>query len=168
MKSCYQGECEFQIDQEGSVAQWIEHQTLNTWMAARRGFEPDWCQKFCELLVPLSKALYSNCSVVQRSRKAVGPMYMYLNINTSVHVKERHRLFEKNRGSSRYCWLYFKTALIYWRFQSMGQGPLWLFWVPKVQLICTQCNNTQTYEVCTNNRRRSYFALWTKYLLPLR
>ena len=31
---------------EGSVAQWIEHQTLNTWMTARRGFEPDWCQKF--------------------------------------------------------------------------------------------------------------------------
>ena len=31
---------------EGSVAQWIEHQTLNTWMAARRGFEPDWCHKF--------------------------------------------------------------------------------------------------------------------------
>ena len=28
-----------------------------------------------------------------RSRKAVGPVYMNLNINTSVHVKERHRLF---------------------------------------------------------------------------
>ena len=28
------------------------------------------------LLVPLSKALYSNCSVVRRSRKAVGPAYM--------------------------------------------------------------------------------------------
>ena len=26
-------------------------------------------------------------SVVQRSRKAVGPVYMYVNINTSVHIK---------------------------------------------------------------------------------
>ena len=25
------------------------------------------------------------------------------NINTSVHDKERHRLFEKSKGSSRYC-----------------------------------------------------------------
>ena len=32
----------------GSVAQWMEHQTLNTWMAARRGFEPDWCQNLCD------------------------------------------------------------------------------------------------------------------------
>ena len=81
-------------------------------------------KNLCELPVPLSKALYSNCSVVRRLRKAVGPVYMYLNINTSVHVKERHRLFEKSRGSSRYCWLYFKTTLIYSRFQSMGQGRL--------------------------------------------
>ena len=36
--------------------------------------------------------------MVWRSRKAVGPVYMYLNINTSVHVKECHRLFEKSRG----------------------------------------------------------------------
>ena len=28
---------------EGSAAQWIEHQTLNTWMSARRGLESDWC-----------------------------------------------------------------------------------------------------------------------------
>ena len=66
----------------------------------QRGFEPLWCQISTTLLVPLSKALYSNCSMVQRSRKAVGPMYMYLN---SMHVKERHRLFEMRRGSSRYC-----------------------------------------------------------------
>ena len=40
---------EVYVDQrsiEGSVTQWIEHQTLNTWMTARRGFESDWCQKF--------------------------------------------------------------------------------------------------------------------------
>ena len=60
-------------------------------------------------LVSLSKALYSNCSVGRRSRKAVGPVYMYLNINminTSVHVKERHSLTgysKKSRGSSQYC-----------------------------------------------------------------
>ena len=59
--------------------------------------------KICvTLLVPLSKVLYSNCSVVQRSHKSIGPMYMYLNINTSVHVKECHRLLEKSRGSSQY------------------------------------------------------------------
>ena len=58
--------------------------------------------------------------MVRRSRKAVGPVYMYLNINTSVHVKERHRLFEKSRGSSQYRWLYFKTTLIYSRFQEYG------------------------------------------------
>ena len=62
------------------------------------GSSPTGATNLCELLVPLSKALYSNCSVVRRSRKAVGPVYMYLNINTSVHVKERHRLFEKSRG----------------------------------------------------------------------
>ena len=103
--------------------------------------------QMCELLVPLSKALYSNCSVVQRSRKAVGPVYMYLNINTSVHVKERHRLFEKSRGSSRYCWLYFKHTFIY----SRTRG--------KVQLVCTQCVNTQAYEVSTNNGRRRALSL---------
>ena len=72
-------------------------------------------------LMPLSKVLYSNCSVVRRSRKAVSPVYMYLNINTSVHVKEHHRLFEKSRGSSRNCW-YFKTALIYSRFRVWSKG----------------------------------------------
>ena len=73
---------------------------------SRPGFvqsSPTGAKIFVTLLVPLSKALYSNCSVVRRSRKAVGPVYMYLNINTSVHVKERHRLFVKSRGSSRYC-----------------------------------------------------------------
>ena len=94
------------------------------------GSSPNGAKLFVSLLVPLGKALYSNCSVVRRSRKAVGPVYMYLNINTSVHVKERHRLFVKSRGSSRYCWLYFKTTLIYSRFQSMGQGRLWPVWVP--------------------------------------
>ena len=68
---------------EGSVAQWIEHQTMNTWMTPRRGFEPLWCQISASLLVPLSKVLYSNCSVIRRSCKAIGPVYMYLNINTS-------------------------------------------------------------------------------------
>ena len=61
------------------------------------GSSPTGATNLCELLVPLNKALYSNCSVVRRSRKAVGPVYMYLNINTSVDVKERHRLFEKSR-----------------------------------------------------------------------
>ena len=65
------------------------------------GSSPTGAKNLCELLVPLSKALYSNCFVVRRSRKAVGPVYMYLNINTSVHDKERHRLFEKSRGLSR-------------------------------------------------------------------
>ena len=70
---------------------------------------PAWVQatvvpKICvRLLVPLSKALYSTCSVIRRSHKAVVPMYMYLNIDTSVHVKEYQRLFEMSRGSSRYC-----------------------------------------------------------------
>ena len=31
-----------------SVAQWIEHPTLNTWMTARRGFESNWCQNLCD------------------------------------------------------------------------------------------------------------------------
>ena len=106
------------------------------------GSSPTGATNLCELLVPLSKALYSNCSVVRRSRKAVGPVCMYLNINTSVHVKERHRLFEKSRGSSRYCWLYFKNTFIY----SRTRG--------KVQLVCTQCVNTQAYEVSINNGRR--------------
>ena len=85
------------------MAQWIEHQTLNTLMTPGVGSSPTGAKIFVTLLVPLGKALYSNCSVVRRSRKAVGPVYMYLNINTSVHVKERHRLFVKSRGSSRYC-----------------------------------------------------------------
>ena len=106
------------------------------------GSSPTDATNLCELHVPLSKALYSNCSVVRRSRKAVGPVYMYLNINTSMHVKERHRLFEKSRGSSRYCWLYFKNTFIY----SRTRG--------KVQLVCTQCVNTQAYEFSTNNRGR--------------
>ena len=112
-------------------AQWIKHQTLNTWMTPGVGSSPTGAKIFVTLLVPLGKALYSNCSVVRRSRKAVGPVYMYLNINTSVHVKERHRLNSKGRRSSRYCWLYFKTTLIYSWFQSMGQGWLWPIWVPK-------------------------------------
>ena len=38
------------------------------------------CDTSCALA--LGKALYSiNCSVVRRSRRAVGPVYMYLNIN---------------------------------------------------------------------------------------
>ena len=97
----------------------------------RRGFESNWCQNLCDAsCTPGQGTLLYNCSVVRRSRKAVGPVYMYLNINTSVHVKERHRLFVKSRGSSQYCWLYFKTTLIYSRFQSMGQGRLWPVWVP--------------------------------------
>ena len=100
------------------------------------GWSPTGAKIFVTLFVTLGKALYSNCSVVQRSRKAVSPVYMYLNINTSVHVKERHRLFEKSRGSSWYCWMYFKTTLIYSRFQSMGQGRLWPIWVPKISTAC--------------------------------
>ena len=58
---------------------------------------PAWCQNLCDTSVPLSKALYSNCSVVLRSHKAVGPVYMYSNINTSLHIKEWHRLLKKSR-----------------------------------------------------------------------
>ena len=72
------------------------------------------------------------------------------DINTSVHVKERHWLFEKSRGSSRYCWLYFKNTFIY----SRTRG--------KVQLVCTQCVNTQAYEVSTNNGRRRRRRFVTK------
>ena len=121
---------------EGSVEQWIEHQTLNTWMTLGVGSSPTGAKIFVTLLVLLGKALHSNCSVVRRSCKVFGPVYMYLNINTSVHDKERHRLFEKSWGSSRYCWLYFKTTFIYSRFQSMGQGQLWLVWVPKISTAC--------------------------------
>ena len=98
--------------EEGSMSQWIEHQTMNTWMTPQCGFESPWCQISATLLVPLSKALYSNCSMVRRSRKAVSPVYMYLNIrlNISLHVKERHRLFKKSRGLSWYCLLYFKNT----------------------------------------------------------
>ena len=120
---------------------------MNTWMTPRCGFEPLWCQISATMLVPLNKAFYSNCSVVWRSCKAVGPMYMYLNSNTSVYVKERHGLFEKSRGSSRYCSLYFKTTFIY----SRTGG--------KVQLVCTQCVNTQTYEFSTNKGRRSFLTI---------
>ena len=87
-------------------------------------------------------ANYSNWSMVRRSRKAVGTVYMYLNINTSVHVKEHHRLFVKSRGSFWYCWLYFKNTFIH----SRTRG--------KVQHVCTQCVNTKTYEFSTNNGRR--------------
>ena len=117
------------VDVDKNVVQWIEHQTLNTWMTPRRGFEPPWCQILCDASCPSEQGTYSNCSVFRRSRKAVGPVYLYLNINTSVHIKECHKLFEKSRGSSRYCWLYFKTTLIYSRFQSIWQGRLWPVWV---------------------------------------
>ena len=42
------------------------------------GSSPTGAKIFVTLLVPLGKAIYSNCSVVRRSRKAVGPVYMYL------------------------------------------------------------------------------------------
>ena len=86
------------------------------------GSSPTGAKIFVSLLVPLGKALYSNCSVVWRSRKAVGPVYMYLNINTSVHVKERHRLF-KSRGSSRYSGLQ-KMFSLSGTFISNGQNFL--------------------------------------------
>ena len=92
---------------------------------SRRGFESNWCQNLSDASCAPGQG-YSNCSMVRRSLKAVGPVYMYLNIDTSVHVKERHRLFVKSRGSSRYCWLYFKTTYthlpVYSRFQTRVWG----------------------------------------------
>ena len=50
------------------------------------------------LLVPLSKALYSNCFMVWRSRKAVRPLYMCLNIYTRVHIKRMSQAIRKEQG----------------------------------------------------------------------
>ena len=115
-------------------------------------------------LCALSKALHSTCSVLQRARSAVSPVYMYFWHSCSVHVKECHRLFGKSRGSSRYCWLYFKTTLIYSRFQSMGKGDCGLFESPKLSTACLYAANTQTYvEVSTNSgrsRRRRSAESW--------
>ena len=56
--------------------------------------------------------------------RRVSPVHMYLHIYTSVHVKQRHRLFEKRRGWSRYCWLYFKTTFIFSRTRGKVQDSL--------------------------------------------
>ena len=46
--------------------------------------------------VSLDKPLYSNCSMVQRSRKAISPICS--TFHTLSDVKEHHGLFEKSRG----------------------------------------------------------------------
>ena len=81
---------------------------LNTWIATRHGFEPDWCHKFvwASCAPALSKALYSNCSMVRRSRKAVDPVYMYINIYSYIStlfpclwlVKRPHVTMHKYRS----------------------------------------------------------------------
>ena len=48
------------------------------------------------LFVALDKALYSDCSVARRSRKAVDPTWN--TFHTLLDVKERHGLFENSRG----------------------------------------------------------------------
>ena len=73
-----------------------------------------------------SRSANSEGTLSFRFRVHICVLYIFL---TCVHVKERHRLFKKSMGWSRYCWLYFKTTLIYSRFQSMGQGRLWSVWV---------------------------------------
>ena len=115
---------------KGSVAQWVKHQTMNTWMTSRRGFEPPWCQISATLLVPLSKALYSNCSVVRRSSKAVGPVFMYLNINTSVDDKNVTG-YSKTAGDHPS-----PVDCTPSKLHSSTLGP-----EEKVQLVCTQCRN---------------------------
>ena len=47
------------------------------------------------LFVSLDKALYSNCSVVQMSHKAVGPIWS--TFHTLSCVKECHGIFKKSR-----------------------------------------------------------------------
>ena len=67
----------------GAVDRASDSEYMSDWPACM-GSSPTGAKNLCELLVPLNKALYSNCSVVRRSRKAVGPVYMYLNSNTLV------------------------------------------------------------------------------------
>ena len=60
-----------------------------------RGFEPPSYQNFCNTsCTPEQGTLLSLFRVqrfrVHRSSKAVGPVYMYLNINMSMHVVEGH------------------------------------------------------------------------------
>ena len=54
--------------------------------AARRVFESDWCQKFVWASCAPEQALYSNCSMVLRSRKAVGPVYMYRQLQKKLKL----------------------------------------------------------------------------------
>ena len=48
--------------------------------------------------MPLGKALYSDCSVVRRSCKAKGPVYMYLNINRQACTIKNITGYSKRAG----------------------------------------------------------------------
>ena len=78
------------------------------------------------------KALYSNCYMVQRSRKTVGSVYMYSNSrpNTSVHVKEFTGYWKRagDHPGTVDCTSELHTSTLGFR--------------GKVQLVCTQCVNT--------------------------
>ena len=80
------------------MTQWIEHQTSNTsWLPAWVRV-PTGAKIFVTLLVPLGKALYSDCSVFQRSRKANSPVYMYLNINRQACTIKNITDYSKRAG----------------------------------------------------------------------
>ena len=95
--------CNFCAIQQYDKIHFIQHVVYSAVHSTRRGFESNWCQNLCDASCAPGQGTNSNCSVVRRSRKAVGPVYMYLNINTSVHDKERHRLFEKSRAARGSC-----------------------------------------------------------------
>ena len=102
-------------------------------------------------LVPLSKVLYSNCAVVRKvtlSRQSRVLEEKYL-----MHVKERHRLFEKSRGSSRSddC-----TSKIH--SSSLGS---------RVSTACLYAVRQYSYEVCTLMEEEEPIALFPYYLFSL-
>ena len=79
-----------QPDAQGSMAKLLRHWTLVLRVAGSRPT----CAGL--LFVPRDKALYSNCSVVRRSHKAVS--LIWSTFYALSDVKECHKLFEKRRG----------------------------------------------------------------------
>ena len=75
-----------------SMAERLRHWTLVLRVPGLRPTRAGW------LFVSLDKTLYSNCSMVRRSRKAVGPIWSTFHILSN--VKERHGLFKKSTKES--------------------------------------------------------------------
>ena len=104
------------VGDKGSVAQQLRCWTLVLRVA---GYRPS---RFSWLFVSLDKALYSDCSVVQRSCKAIGPICPIGPIWSTFHIlldlKEHHRLFEKNRGI-------LPVPLTVYQNTSLPLGPEW-------------------------------------------